>query len=95
MSNFFITENNRKYYHLKNTKHRIGGVFPGGPGWERENPKQIYLRGIHKNFNELANFFSSPIGLTMHKKKSAHLCTHITSKRIDLESPGWSSLVKF
>ena len=33
--------------------------------------------------------------LTMHKKKSAHLCTHITSKRIELESPGWSGLVKF
>ena len=35
------------------------------------------------------------IVITMHQKKSAHLCTHITSKRIELESPGWSGLVKF
>ena len=60
MPNFAIIEYNRKYYHLKNTKHRNGGVFPGGPGYERENSKQIYLRGIHKNFNEKANFFQFP-----------------------------------
>ena len=33
------------------------------------------------------------LGLTMSPKKSAHLCTDITSKRI--EGPGWSDLVKF
>ena len=29
------------------------------------------------------------------KKKIQNVCKHITSKRIKLESPGWSGLVRF
>ena len=28
-------------------------------------------------------------------EKKRHVCMHITSKQIELESPGWSGLVKF
>ena len=29
------------------------------------------------------------------EKFAHHVCTHITSKRIELEGPGWSGLVRF
>ena len=29
------------------------------------------------------------------KKTAHHVCTHMTSKRIELEGPGWSGLVRF
>ena len=29
------------------------------------------------------------------KKKLQNVCTHITSKRIELEGPGWSGFVRF
>ena len=29
------------------------------------------------------------------KKNDTNVCMHITSKRIELESPGWSGLVRF
>ena len=31
--------------------------------------------------------------LTMRGKKPAHLCMHLTSKQVELESPGWSGFV--
>ena len=35
------------------------------------------------------------LSVTMRKKNPAHLCTHITSKQIELEGPGWSRFVRF
>ena len=35
-----------------------------------------------------------PTGNGGEKKMIQNVCTHITSKRIELESPGWSGLVR-
>ena len=48
-----------------------------------------------KNYQSRGQLRSDFYILTMQKKKPAHHCTHTTSKLIELESPGWSGLVRF
>ena len=38
---------------------------------------------------------SIQLTLTKLGELAHHVCTHITSKRIELEGPGWSGLVRF
>ena len=48
-----------------------------------------YESGILRDWNaELQNNYAE-------KKIRTYVCTHITSKRIELEGPGWSGLVRF
>ena len=42
--------------------------------------------------NEVPNPTNTPINCK--EKNPAHLCTHITSKQIELEGRGWSGLVR-
>ena len=49
---------------------------------------------IMKKFIRAERLGNCYLHLTMHQKKYAHLCMHVTSKRIELESPGWLGFVE-
>ena len=66
-----------------------------------------HVMGLHDKF-EVDRRLKSLHGLRSHiiwremvvvsnggKKMTQNVCRHITSKRIELESPGWSGLIRF
>ena len=67
---------------------------------EREKKKYGYLSLLNACFSSTSDSYfpqkqvKGPYNYA-EKKIRTYVCTHITSKQIELEGPGWSGLVRF
>ena len=68
-----------------------------GPGWERndiDNVDSLLFIDFPGSGSDVRQLVITPLTKLGELEKFAHyVCTHITSKRIELESPGWSGFV--
>ena len=58
-------------------------------------PYEISIREVISTTQVHGKSLYNVLMVTVAKKNDTNVCMHITSKRIELESPGWSGLVRF